>query len=275
MLTPSRVFLFACLGLCLVPASLVRAQFDHPPRPGPRQFVVDQANVFNASQQADIQRRCDDLLSGTATPILVVTLKNLSDHAPPGTPIEGYARALFNHWGIGLAQLNGKAWNTGVLVLYVKDTGRTRVELGAGWGRTKDQEVKNLLITEMVPRREAGDPSAGLLATVRAMVRKNVSLGAGAEPAARAAQAPRAWESLMLLLMGLTCVALPFVLTGIALARIMRASRLHRGSAGVTGNYTGGFHGGAGGAGGGSFGGGGFGGGSFGGGFSGGGGASV
>lgn len=279
LLTPSRVFLFGCLGLCLVPASLARAQFDHPPRPGPRQFVVDQANVFNAGQRADIQRRCDDLLSDTATPILVVTLKSLNDHAPPGTSIEGYARALFDHWGIGHARLNGEKWNTGVLLLYVKDTGRTRVELGAGWGRTKDREVKNLLITEMVPRREAGDPSGGLLATVRAldeMVRKNVSLGESAAPAAHAARAPSAWGSLMLFLMGLACVALPFVLTAIAIARrSMRASGFHRASAGVTGNYTGGFHGGAGGAGGGSFGGGGFGGGSFGGGYSGGGGASV
>lgn len=280
MLTSSRLLLLASLGLCLAPVSPARAQFNHPPRPRSRQFVVDQANVFNAGQQSDIRRRCDDLLSDTATPILVVTLNSLSDHAPPETPIEEYARALFDHWGIGHAQLNGKEWNTGVLLLYIKDTGRTRVELGAGWGRTKDREVKNLLIKEMVPRREAGDPSGGLLATVGAldnMVRRNVTLGASAAPAARATQAPSAAESLVRTVMGL-CAAFAFVVIVIALRTVRPASRspkkggssgVYPGSAGVTGHHTGGFFGGGG------FGGGGFGGGSFGGGTSGGGGASV
>jgi uncharacterized protein len=284
MLNSRRLFLLACLGLCLLPASLARAQFNHPPRPGAREFVVDQANVFNASQRADIQRRCDDLLSDTATPILVVTLNSLSDHAPPGTPIEKYAQVLFDHWGIGHAQLNVKEWNTGVLLLYVKETGRTRVELGAGWGRTKDQEVKSLLVKEMVPRREAGDPAGGLLATVGAldnMVRRNVSPGASAAPAARTAQARSGGESLVInVIVGLG-VALAFVVLVIALRIVIPAWKkggswvFHHGSAGQTGGTTGGFHGGAGGAGGGSFGGGGFGGGSFGGGTSGGGGASV
>ncbi len=308
MFTSSRLLQLVSLGLCLAPVSHVRGQFNHPPRPGPRQFVADQANVFNARQQADIQRRCDALLSDTATPIVVVTLNSLSDHTPPGTLIEEYARVLFDHWGVGHARLNGKEWNTGVLLLYVKDTGRTRVELGAGWGRTKDQEVKILLIKEMVPRREAGDPAGGLLATVGAldnMVRKNVSLGTSAAPAAgaaqapsarerapaaRAAQAPSAGESwLLTIILGLG-VAFAFVVIVMALRMVVSASQSRKGggssaffpgSTGVTGHHTGGFFGGAGGAGGGGFGGaggaggGGFGGGSFGGGTSGGGGASV
>ncbi len=177
---------------------------------------------------------------------------------------------MFDHWGVGHARLNGKEWNTGVLLLYVKDTGRTRVELGAGRGRTKDQEVKILLIKEMVPRREAGDPSGGLLATVGAldnMVRKNVSLGSSPAPAARAVCPPSAGESwLLTIILGLG-VAFAFVVIVMALRMVVSASQSRKG-----GGSSGGFFGGWGGGGAGS---GGFGGGSFGGGTSGGGGATV
>ncbi len=140
--TSSTVFSLAGLCWALAGAPAAHGPFTFPERPGPRDFLLDQAEVLDPGQAGRIRRTCDRLLTDTATPIIVVTLRSLADHAPPGATPEDYARALFNRWQIGHARVDGRPWDTGILVLWVQDTGRIRVELGRGWGHAKDGDER-------------------------------------------------------------------------------------------------------------------------------------
>lgn len=180
---------FSLAGLCwaLAGAPAAPGPFTFPERPGPRDFLLDQAEVLDPGQAGRLRRTCDRLLTDTATPIIVVTLRSLADHAPQGATPEDYARALFNHWQIGHARVNGQPWDTGILVLWVQDMGRIRVELGRGWGHAKDEETARILAERMRPRREAGDVAGGLVATVEALATM-----ARQRPLPQAATLPRA-----------------------------------------------------------------------------------
>jgi len=164
-------YMFLLVGFCcaLGSPSIARGQLTFPERPGPRDFLVDDAKVFRPEQITHIRQVCDRLLTDTATPIIVVTLSHPTAYAPHDTTLEAYAHALFNHWGIGQVQLHGHPWNTGILVLWVHDMGRVRVELGKGWGHASDAEVKRILVERLGPYRETGDPARGLVATVEAL----------------------------------------------------------------------------------------------------------
>jgi uncharacterized protein len=156
------------------------AEPTFPERPEQREFIRDEVEVFNPIQAGRVRFHCDKLLTDTGVPIVVVTLPSLEQYADKDMTLEEYARQLFNHWGIGHQELNGKPGNRGILVLYIKDTGKVRVQLGAGWGHGDDAVVRQILVEGLVPRREAGDVAGGLLTTVEGlegMVRKTQPAG--------------------------------------------------------------------------------------------------
>jgi uncharacterized protein len=142
-------------------AAPVRTQIDLQP-PAERGFILDQAQLLTSYDQETIRAACDKLLTDKATPILVVTIDSISTYAEPGTRIETFAMLLFNQWQIGHAQLHGQDWNTGILLLVAKSDRKARIELGAGWGRTKDAEAQRIMNDLIIPRFKQGDYSTGI-----------------------------------------------------------------------------------------------------------------
>ena len=145
----------------LLVAALLGAQ-TFPVRPGPRDFILDEANLIDAGDEAEIRAVCDKLLRETQTPIVVVTIPSLAKYR--GKDIESYARALFDSWGIGSQQRN-----YGVLLLVSVGDRKARIELGAAWAGTKDDTAAMIMNDIIVPNFKQGKFSAGILQGVQAL----------------------------------------------------------------------------------------------------------
>ncbi len=125
--------------------------------PGPREFILDNAGMLSAAEQDQIKKICDKLLTEKATPIIVVTINSMAEHGGIGMPIESFATLLFNQWQIGVAELNGQTWNTGILLLVSREDRRARIELGAYWRRDQDALARQIMNEQMVPYFKQGD----------------------------------------------------------------------------------------------------------------------
>ena len=168
-----RNLLTAVILATLFTVSGARAQEDPSKitldRPGPREFVIDRANLLNAAAKQRIQEICDKLLTEKATPIIVVTINSMAEHNGAGMRIESFATLLFNQWGIGVAELNGQTWNTGILLLVSKDDRKARIELGGYWRRDQDALAQQIMNDQIVPRFKQGDFSGGIVAGVESL----------------------------------------------------------------------------------------------------------
>jgi uncharacterized protein len=170
-------FLIAVSAICLAgPAAPCRAQLAEAPtelikiqRPGPREFVVDQAKLLTAEDKKHIVELCDKLLTDKATPIIVVTIDSMAAHGGAGMSIESFATLLFNQWQIGIKELNGQSWNTGILLLVSKNDRKARIELGGYWRRDQDSLAKKIMDEQIIPQFKAGNYSAGILAGVESL----------------------------------------------------------------------------------------------------------
>lgn len=153
-------------GVCLLAlgfaavASLMAQTF--PPRPGPRDFVLDQASLIQSQDAQQIKTVCDRLLREERIPIIVVTIPSVAKYN--ATDIESYARALFDNWGIG-----SQTRNYGILLLISLGDRKARIELGAAWAHTKDDTAQMIMSDIIIPNFKKGDYSAGILQGVQAL----------------------------------------------------------------------------------------------------------
>ena len=139
------------------------------PRPGDREFVRDLARMLSPEDTQEIKKLCDELLTAKATPIIVVTIRSMADHGGRGMRIETFSRLLFDQWQVGIAKVNGKSWNTGILLLVSEGDRKARIELGAGWKRGKDELCSQIMEELIIPEFKAGDFSAGIVVGVKAL----------------------------------------------------------------------------------------------------------
>lgn len=164
-----------CLVSILPVADSARAEFGdgqiRVDRPGPREFVLDKANLLDPAAKAKIQRECDKLLTDHATPIIVVTIPSIADVGGGSLQIETVARLLFDQWQIGIAKVGQeqKDWNTGILLLVSSGDRKARIELGAGWRRDNDQVSSQIMDERIIPYFKQGNYAAGIVSGVQAL----------------------------------------------------------------------------------------------------------
>ncbi len=140
--------------------------------PGPREFVLDTANLLDDAAETRLRTRCDALLTATATPIVVVTVPSVRAAGGTGTgaaAVERFARQLFNQWGVGQATVNGRDWNTGILLVVSPGDRAARIELGAGWGRREDATAHRITEEYLVPNFRRERYAEGIEAGVEAL----------------------------------------------------------------------------------------------------------
>jgi uncharacterized protein len=137
--------------------------------PGPREFILDKAATLDSATQDQLRKACDKLLTDKAIPIVIVTINSMAEHGGGGLRIETFARLLFDQWQVGIAKLGKQNWNTGILVLVSVGDRKARIELGAGWGREKDQVCQQIMDERMVPKFRQGDYNGGILSGVEAL----------------------------------------------------------------------------------------------------------
>ena len=102
-------------------------------------------------------------------PIIVVTISSMADHSPMRLRIETFARLLFDQWEIGDAEIDGREWNRGILLLISKNDRQARIELGNGWRREKDPQCQQIMKSTIIPHFKRNDYSGGILAGVKAL----------------------------------------------------------------------------------------------------------
>ena len=161
------IALWLIVGIAVAAAAAPLAAQTYPPRPGQRDFILDQANLLKPEDATAIRAACDKLLRETRIPIIVVTIPSLAKYG--GTDIETYARGLFDNWGIG-----AQAKNYGVLLLVSVGDRKARIELGGAWAGAKDSTARMIMNDIIIPNFKQGDYSAGILQGVQgleAMVR--------------------------------------------------------------------------------------------------------
>ncbi|HZE95411.1 MAG TPA: TPM domain-containing protein [Planctomycetota bacterium] len=136
----------------------------YPPKPGPREFILDEAKLLSSEDAAEIRTFCDEALSKKRAPIIVVTIPSLEAYGAGGWPIERYALNLMSEWGVGWED-----WDYGMLFLVSKGNRKARIELGASWARRKDDDAKRILGQHVIPLFKNGDYSKGILEGVRGL----------------------------------------------------------------------------------------------------------
>lgn len=160
------------LAVTLTIGSLLQAQdanrIDLEP-PGPRDFIVDKADLIGEADELKIRQLADKLLTDKAAPIVVVTIESMAAHGGSGLRIETFARLLFDQWEIGPAKLGENPWNYGMLLLVSRDDRKARIELGAGWRHDKDVAAQKIMDELIIPHFKAGDFSGGIVAGVEGL----------------------------------------------------------------------------------------------------------
>ncbi len=159
--SPLVLCLFCAVGLS---GSAYAQRLRYPPRPGPRDFIVDEAALIAPADKKTIRSTCDKLLTDKGVPILVVTIRSMTQYGAAGWDIQVYAQNLFNTWGIGY-----KKWNRGMLLLVSKGDRKARIELGADWKHTKDAECTQIMEELIIPSFKEGRFSEGILQGVKGL----------------------------------------------------------------------------------------------------------
>jgi uncharacterized protein len=128
--------------------------------------------MIEMSHRAEIQAICEQLLAHHDTSLFVVTIPRMADYSliePDTISIETFAQKLFDEWGIGYLRVAGESWNTGILLLVCEQDRKARIELGAGWERTRDELCERIMDDQIITRFKDGDHSLGILCGVRAL----------------------------------------------------------------------------------------------------------
>jgi uncharacterized protein len=152
------------LILSLVAPALAQDGVRYPAKPGPREFILDEAKLLKPEDAAEIRNLCDDALTKKKAPIIVVTIPSLASHGAAGWPIERYAMNLMGEWGVGWED-----WNYGILLLVSPADRKARIELGASWARRKDDDARRVMSERIIPPFKKGDFSRGILEGVKGL----------------------------------------------------------------------------------------------------------
>lgn len=138
-------------------------------RPEQHEFIKDEAQLLTQQDADEVKRLGEALMKDEAVPIIVVTIKSMADHSAFRLRIETFARLLFDQWQIGSAELDGREWNRGILLLVSKKDRKARIELGNGWRREKDPQCQRIMQAVIIPHFKRNDYSGGILAGVKGL----------------------------------------------------------------------------------------------------------
>jgi uncharacterized protein len=253
-----------CLAAVLLLSLALLAKAQSVSQLQPTGYVNDFANVLDPATKARITDICQQVDQKAKAQITVVTIKTLD-----GSDIESFAVDLFHKWGVGY-----KGTDRGVMILYVIQDRRARVEVGYGLeGILPDGKVGSFQ-REAIPLMQGGNYSQALL-LVTSRIAEVIASDAGVQltnTVPRAPVRPVEQPRSSIGLGGIVILVIIFLIILFTPLRGILFWMLLSGMFGGRGGGYGGGYGGFGGGGGGWGGGGGFGG--FGGGSSGGGGAS-
>ena len=127
-------------------------------------FVNDFADLLTGAEEDEIRDDLKKLRREKGIEFTVVTIETMGEYGHTGE-IEPFATGLFNDWGVGDA---GR--NDGVMMLVSRFDREMRIEVGSGYGNTKDAPMKEIIDNVVIPNFRQDDYSAGIAAGVDAVI---------------------------------------------------------------------------------------------------------
>ncbi|MEM1183222.1 MAG: TPM domain-containing protein [Acidobacteriota bacterium] len=142
--------------------------------PAPKDdYVNDFADLLDAGAEERLRRHLAEAKAEHQLTAVVVTVNTFDDYGVGVESIEEFATGLFNTWGIGEAGVD-----RGALLLVAKGDRKVRIELGSGYGRSRDSAMKRVIDRTIVPRFKEGRFQTGVVDGARAMTRALLSSAA-------------------------------------------------------------------------------------------------
>ena len=157
--------------------NLVTEGLNTPAPPENDYPIADYAELLDEEQEkrlAEIQLKS---YTEHDTPLVVVTIKRMSDYGPRDWSIERFGFTWFNKWGMAKKGPEGELINRAILLLVSVGDRKARIELGAEWGRAWDTHCSRIMNNAIVSRFKKGDFPGGIEAGV-----KELSKMAGMDP---------------------------------------------------------------------------------------------
>ncbi len=127
-------------------------------------YVNDFADLLTEDQEGDLRADLTSFRNRTGIEFTVVTIKTMRDYGHTGV-IEPFATGLFNHWGVGNAERND-----GVMMLVSHQDRKMRIEVGAGYGRSKDAPMKRIIDGVILPEFRGDNYASGIALGVDAVI---------------------------------------------------------------------------------------------------------
>ena len=151
----SRIAAVVVTTLTLLSTSVLAVTVEGVPNPrSVGSWVYDGAGMLSADTEDQIDNILDELEEDTDAEVAVVTVVS-ADAATP----RDFATDLFNHWGIGKADVDN-----GLLILMVEDERRLEMETGYGMEPVlPDGWLMRMQQDDMVPHFRDGDFDTGIL----------------------------------------------------------------------------------------------------------------
>lgn len=118
-------------------------------------WVADTANLISAEGETTLNQMIDELEAKNGSEIMVVTV---AETQPSPSP-KAFATDLFNHWGIGKADVNNG-------VLFLVSTGARRAEIDVGYGLEDimtQRQAEQLLAEDVLPEFKQEQFESGIL----------------------------------------------------------------------------------------------------------------
>ncbi len=120
--------------------------------------VSDFAEILTPAAEADIAGLIQRIRDETGVQIAVATMERIADYGGGSGTITGYARSLFNAWGIGAA---GR--NDGILILVAIEDREARIALGSAYDAVYDGRAQRVIDTAMLPEFREDRFAKGIL----------------------------------------------------------------------------------------------------------------
>jgi len=166
-----RSFLLFALLLVAAPA----AAQTYPALTG---RVVDQADLLNPQQEAELSAKLEALERASSRQLVVLTLPDLG-----GREIEDYGVGLGRSWGIGQ-----RGANNGIILIVAVQERKMRIEVGYGLeGIMTDALSSQIINRDIRPRFREGDYPGGINAGVDSIIAQLQAPPEAAEQRVRAA----------------------------------------------------------------------------------------
>jgi uncharacterized protein len=125
----------------------------YPTRQDP--YVNDLANALSSTEEQALRTVVQTISRDFDLTVLIIG--GIADYDSREPTIETFSTTLFNQWGVGDAMSN-----KGVLVVLAMRNREVRIEVGDGYKRDYDDDMKAVIEEYMIPRFKEGNYGRGL-----------------------------------------------------------------------------------------------------------------